>query len=163
MSQSLHQQLIRGIEGLNASQARQLQGLLERLRDTPDAAEQGDIEPIDADRFAEGDAAAAEAASDIAVQAQSDTVIEADATLVAAPPLGAGAAPDSGLEIEASVEHDNDLPQPVCAQEELPAKPTCGWGPPPLSAINFEQMQLIASLVREANEARNARRQRYGI
>ena len=114
MSQSIHQQLIRGIEGLNAAEARQLQDLLSRIREGLEA-----------------DGAAA----------------------------GLQATDDEG----AAAEIDGDLPQPVCAQDEQPATPARGWGPPPLSGINHEQMQVIACLIREANEARNARRQRFGI
>ncbi len=121
MSQSIHQQLIRGIEGLNASQAHQLQGLLARVME----GQIGDLPP--------GEAALAAVENEV------------------------GAEAGSGAEI------DGDLPQPVCAQEEQPATPPSGWGPPPLSGINYEQMQLIASLIREANEARNARRQRFGV
>ena len=55
---------------------------------------------------------------------------------------------------------DGDLPQPVCAQDDEKASPELGWGPPPLMAVKFD---VIACLIREANEARNARRQRYGL
>jgi hypothetical protein len=76
--------------------------------------------------------------------------------------LDAGA---DGLDLEAAVVAedlgiDGDLPQPVCAQDDEKASPELGWGPPPLMAVKFD---VIACLIREANEARNARRQRYGL
>lgn len=55
---------------------------------------------------------------------------------------------------------DYDLPQPVCAQDEPNVAPEHGWGPPPLVAVQFD---VIGCLIREANEARNARRQRFGM
>jgi hypothetical protein len=62
--------------------------------------------------------------------------------------------------IEVKGAADYDLPQPVCAQDEPGAAPEHGWGPPPLVAVQFD---VIGCLIREANEARNARRQRFGM
>ena len=133
MHQSIHQQLIRGIQGLNPAQARELQSLLARLKDG--AAGIGD--PVGAVASLTADASATDAQ--------------------AGEPTGSASADADPHDA------DGDLPQPVCAQEDQPAASTGFWGPPPLSSINFEQMQLIACLIREANEARNARRQRYGM
>ena len=145
MHQSIHQQLIRGIQGLNPAQARELQGLLARLKDG--VVETGDTAGIGS-AAGTGDATGTTAsltAGTLATDAQAGDPAMAAST--------------------EAVPHDadGDLPQPVCAQEDQPVAPTGFWGPPPLSSINFEQMQLIACLIREANEARNARRQRYGM
>lgn len=147
MHQSIHQQLIRGIQGLNPAQARELQGLLARLKDGPAGA--GDADTADTPAALATDGMAA---GDVTT----DTVETTDT--VAAETLT-----PSDTTAATPLEVDGDLPQPVCAQEDQLVTPTGVWGPPPLSSINFEQMQLIACLIREANEARNARRQRYGM
>lgn len=141
MHQSIHQQLIRGIQGLNPAQARQLQDLLAALKDGAVASTDGAVP---------GASAAVTAVTAAPAAAAADATPTADAA------AASGADPSDP-------ETDGDLPQPDCAQDDLPAAPTSVWGPPPLSAINFEQMQLIACLIREANEARNARRQRFGL
>ena len=142
MSQSIHQQLIHGIKGLSTGQAQRLQGLLARVKDELGEGFGEGFGPGSGEETASGD----------------------DARLGDAPGDRLGielASPTDGG--PAACEADGDLPQPVCAQEEQAMPPSRGWGPPPLSGINGEQMQLIACLIREANEARNARRQRFGL
>lgn len=180
MHQSIHQQLIRGIQGLNPAQARQLQDLLaavkggsavatpgvdDGLADSPASAGEPDT---DVGALADVEAMAdiqAEAAAGIGTDVDVEPVSEIQAAAEVEAVAGALPIADADVSLDAvtAVEIDGDLPQPVCAQEDRPAAATRVWGPPPLSGINFEQMHLIASLVREANEARNARRQRYGL
>jgi len=130
MSQTIHHQLIHGIKGLSAAQARQLHDYLARVKEGLDG------EALDTAAPAEAESLDVEVAGEAhALDLESAVVVE-----------------DLGI--------DGDLPQPVCAQDEAKAGPEFGWGPPPLTAVQFD---VIACLIREANEARNARRQRYGL
>lgn len=181
MHQSIHQQLIRGIQGLNPAQARQLQDLLAAVKDGSACASTGfdDAPPHPAETGTEADALvtlaireedpvpvdgpAQEVADDEADRPSREAGMQALAPTEA--PDAGPASDDTGIATEtvAAVEADGDLPQPVCAQEEHPGAVAGIWGPPPLSRIKLDQMHLIASLIREANEARNARRQRFGL
>lgn len=152
MAQSIHQQLIHGITALNASQVKLLQDFLAQVQEGQEPLEAADA---DAEPQAEDIPGAAEIAGAVEIASAAQTASateEADDADVAL-----DLTDEEGLGI------DGDLPQPVCAQDEQLVPPPSSWGPPPLAGINDEQMQLIACLIREANEARNARRQRFGL
>ena len=131
MHQSIHQQLIRGIQGLNPAQARQLQDLLAAVKDGSACATSGfdDAPPHPDETGNEADALvtlaireedpvpvdspAQEVADDEADRPPHESGIQALAP-TEAPDVGP-ASDDAGIVTEtvAAVEADGDLPQPV--------------------------------------------------
>ncbi len=150
MSLALHRQLIRGIRGLSPARMMELQAFLSRSApadERSDTTDSATAEPQDASP----DEVALDQPGGIAGFLAQDAALDADA---GDPEAAIRSCPAGGDLIEL------DLPQPDCSQDQVAVGPAYGWGPPPLVAVRFD---VIGCLIREANEARNARRQRFGL